>query len=231
MAICRQVLQRRPDTADAYRFLAFVLWQTGHPGDAIATLGTALARGVTEQDLQVKLGLYLAESGRAAQAIALLETVPGEDTEALNALGIAYGTAGRRADAMRVFRRALDLDPTNGLAYQNIGTLQLIAGDRRAAEASLRQAIATDPTLAEAHTTLGVVLADTGRRTEAVAAWTRAVQLEPTEFKALYNLVLELVAEKRMDEARDFGSRYLRTAPPGLYAADIAHIRRLLDER
>ncbi len=231
IAFYQQVLARRPDTADAYRQLAFLFWETGRPGQAIATLNAALASGAQQRDVQVKLGIYLAETGAAGKAIALLETLPDDDTEALNALGIAYGAAGRVADAMRVFRRALTFDATNGLAHQNIGTLHLIRGDLKAAEASLRDALAIDPTLAEANTTLGVVLARTGRRTDAVDAWKRAVELEPTEFRALYNLTVELVGQERMDEARAYGTRFITTAPGGLFGPDIAHVRKLLGRR
>ena len=124
----------------------------------------AIRNGVKQRDILVKLGTYLAETGAAARAVALLETLPQDDTEALNALGIAYGHAGRAADAMRVFTLALELDATNGLAHQNIGTLHLRAGDLAAAEASLRKAIAIDPSLPGAYTALGVVLVKTGRR-------------------------------------------------------------------
>ncbi len=123
VALYKQILDRRPDTADAYRNMAFVLWQSGRPADAIATLEAAIRQGVKQRDIIVKLGTYLAETGAAQRAIALLETLPRDDTEALNALGIAYGQAGRAADAMRMFTRAIELDATNGLAHQNIGTL------------------------------------------------------------------------------------------------------------
>ena len=73
-----------------------------------------------------------------------------------------------------------------------------------------------------------MVLAKTGRGPEAVEAWKRAVELEPTEFDALYNLTIELLAEGRMDEARKFGVRYLASAPPALYANNLAHVRKLL---
>jgi tetratricopeptide (TPR) repeat protein len=231
MAICDQVIKRRPDMADAYRQLAFLLWHTGRPEAAIGVLSTALARGVTQRSLQVKLGTYLAEAGAAKKAIALLEALPSDDTEVLNALGIAYAASGRRADAEKSFRRAMDLDPTNGLAHQNIGTLHLLAGDLPAAEKALREAIAIDPALAEAHTTLGVVLAQTNRRREAVDAWKRAVELEPTEYKALYNVTVELARQNRADEARQYGRQFITTAPPRLYASDIARIRQILGER
>jgi arylsulfatase A-like enzyme/Flp pilus assembly protein TadD len=224
----QQIIARRPDMADAYRNMAFVLWQAGRPGPAIATLEAALKNGVTQRDIQVKLGTYLVEVGAAPKAVPLLEALPQDDTEVLNALGIAYAHSGRPADAMRVFGRALEFDATNGLAHQNIGTLHLQAGDLKAAEASLREALRIDPTLSGALTTLGVVLVKTGRGPEAVDAWTRAVDLEPTEFDALYNLTIELLAEGRIDEARRFGDRYLETAPPALYAGDLAHLRKLL---
>lgn len=226
--IYQQVIARRPDTADAYRNMAFALWQMGRPGAAVATLQAALRNGVSGREIQMKLGIYLSQLGEATKAIPLLEALPQDDTEVLNALGMAYGQAGRAADAMRAFRRALELDSTSGLAHQNIGTLHLRAGDLAAAEAALREALRIDPTLAGAYTTLGVVLGKTGRGPEAVEAWKRAVDIEPTEFDALYNLTLELVAERRFDEARQFGNRYVATAPPALYAADIAHVRTLI---
>lgn len=224
----QQVITRRPDTADAYRLLAFVRWETGDPSGAIATLELAIKNGVAQRDITVKLGTYLAETGSTAKAIALLETLPRDDTEALNALGIAYGHAGRFNDAMKAFERAIALDHTNGLANQNIGTLYLRAGNLAAAEASLRRAIAIDPSLSGAHTTLGVVLSKTGRRQEAIDVWKRAVELEPTEFDALYNLAVELAAAGRVDEARIYGTKYIKFAPPALYAADIAHLQKLL---
>ena len=159
----QQVIARRPDTADAYRYLAFVYWQGGRPADAIRTLETALQNGVTHRDVRVKLGVYLSETGNAERAIQLLEGLAGDDIEALNALGIAYGQARRSADAIRTFEHVLEVDPTNGLGWQNIGTVQLRDGDRKAAETSLRKALAIDGTLPGACTTLGVVLSQTGR--------------------------------------------------------------------
>ena len=139
----------------------------------------------------------------------------------MNALGIAYGQANRSADAIRTFEHVLRVDPTNGLGWQNIGTVQLRAGDRTAAEASLRRALAIDDTLAGACTTLGVVLSQTGKTPEAIEMWKRAVSLSATEYDALYNLTVTLIDLGRRDEARAYGERYVATAPPGFYAREI----------
>jgi arylsulfatase A-like enzyme/Tfp pilus assembly protein PilF len=222
------VIDRRPDTADAYRYLAFVYWQAGRPEDAIKTLEAALSHGISHRDVRVKLAIYLAETGAADRAVKLLDGLAGDDIEALNALGIAFGRAGRSADAMRTFKHALEIDPTSGLSWQNIGTLQLSAGDRQAAETSLRQAISIDDMLPGAYTTLGVVLSESNRKPEAIEMWKRAVGLDTKELDALYNLTVTLVDVGRKDEARIFGRRYIAVAPPTLHAADIARLQSLL---
>jgi arylsulfatase A-like enzyme/Flp pilus assembly protein TadD len=227
-ALFAETIRRRPDTADAYRYLAFVYWQAGRPTEAIATLEAALKNGLSHRDIRVKLGIYLAQTGHAPRAIALLEGLAGDDIEALNALGIAYGQANRSVDAMATFNKVLEIDRSNGLAWQNIGTIELRDGDRQRAETSLRRALSIDDALPGAHTTLGVVLADTGRKDEAIELWKRAVALDPTEFDALYNLTVTLIETGRRDEAQRYGERYIASAPPAFFAKDIARVKALL---
>jgi arylsulfatase A-like enzyme/Tfp pilus assembly protein PilF len=182
------VIRRRADTEDAYRKLALVYWRTGRAARAIDTLEKALANGITQGEVIVKLGQYLAESGQPARAIALLEDRPGDDPDALIVLGNAYAYAGRHADAGRTFSRVIAANPEDAVAHENLGAMQLQGGDLAAAERTLRRAIVLDPGLAGAHTALGVVLANTGRRTEAIAAWTRALELDPADNNARHNL-------------------------------------------
>ena len=223
----KHVLSERPGTADTYKYLAFVYWQTGRPELAISTLEEALRHDLREQ-IVPRLGVYLAETGKAAQAVALLRDIPTDDVDALNALGIAYGQVGRQADALATFARVLKIEPTNGYAYQNIAVVQLRAGQTAEAEHSLKQAIDADPALASAFTTLGVVFSKTGRKANAIDSWKRAVELDGTEYMAMYNLTVELAAAGRMEEARAYGGRFISTAPPAFYQSDIAALRRLI---
>jgi arylsulfatase A-like enzyme/Tfp pilus assembly protein PilF len=173
----KAIIARRPDTEDAYRKLAMTYWQANQPRLAIATLETALRNGVTQSEVRVKLGQYLAESGQARKAIALLEHDAGDDPDALIVLGNAFVVAGRIPDGVRTFTHLLAIDPKNALAYQNLGTAQLQAKAFGAAESSLRRAIQLDPSLAGAYTALGVLLANTGRKADAIDAWKRAADL------------------------------------------------------
>jgi len=185
----KTIIAKRPDTEDAYRKLALVYWSTDRPQLAIETLEAALRNGVTQNEVRVKLGQYLAESGQAGKAIALLEHDAGEDPDALIALGNAYVVAGHIPDAVRTFTHLLALDPNNALAYENLGTAQLQGKDYRGAESSLRRAVRLDPSLAGAYTALGVVLASTGRKAEAIDAWKRAADLGDPNAAANLRLV------------------------------------------
>jgi arylsulfatase A-like enzyme/cytochrome c-type biogenesis protein CcmH/NrfG len=235
------VIARRPDTADAYISLAHVYWEAGQPDQAIAALENGLRAGAPARDLRVRLGVYLAESGAdPKRAIAVLSGLPDDDAEALNSLGIAYGAAGRYDDAVRTFDRLLALDPTNGLAHQNVASMRLrqalATKDRPAAlqwmqqaEAFARKALVMDSGLAGAHTILGVIQSGTGRKTEAVASWQRAVAIDATEFNALYNLWLELASSGRRDEAIAYGRQFVATAPPAFFQSELRQIARFLE--
>lgn len=235
----RRVLAVRADTADAYKYLAYVYWQTGRPNLAIQTLEDALQHGVTDQDVSVRLGTYFSDLGQARKALELFQALPQDEPAVLNGLGVAQAQLGRNAEAAATFRRAVELDPANGMAYQNIAALQLTSAlapgrspsSREAllaqAEASVRRAIEADPSIARAYTTLGVVLANTGRRNGAIDAWKQAVALDRTEYDALYNLTRELAAAGHRDEARTYGQQFLATAPAA-FKGDFAEIRRLI---
>ena len=129
---------------------------------------------------------------------------------------------------MRVFLRAIEIDATNGLAYQNIGTVHLRAGDLAGAEKALREALRIDSSLAGAHTTLGVVLAKTKRGSEAIESWKRAIDLGADGLRRALQPHARAGRAGRMDEARQYGDRYISNAPRALHASDIAHIRNLL---
>jgi arylsulfatase A-like enzyme/Flp pilus assembly protein TadD len=237
IALLRAVIARRPDTADAYISLAHAYWESGQLPLAISTLESALTAGAPDRDIRIRLGIYLSESGTdIPKAIRILETLPGTDVEGLNGLGLAYGGAGRYADAIRAFEKILTLDPTNALAMQNIATMRLEEAGKvpatrdanlKEAERQVRRALDTDPSLAKGFTTLGVILAQTNRRPAAIDSWKRAVQLDPAEFDAMYNLVILLVEAGRIDEARPLARQFVTTAPPAFYGQAIEQLKTL----
>jgi tetratricopeptide (TPR) repeat protein len=178
--------------------------------------------------VRTKLGLCLGLAGRGAQAIPLLEGTAGDDPDALDALGFAYTQTGRLADARRTFQHLLAIDPTSGLTYEHLAEVDIAAKQLPAAEVALRHALDLDPTLTGARTDLGHLLADTGHLPEAIEAWRQAAEKDPEAYAALYNLTVVLVKAGHEAEARVYGERFVRTAPPTTYGAQIAQVRRLL---
>lgn len=223
--LLRAVISRRPDTTDAHVALARQLWTAGDLSGAIGTLEQALNAGVTNAEIRLRLGLYLAESRvDTTRAISLLGGLADDDAEAVNGLGIAYGAAGRYAEAIQAFERVLALDGSSGLALQNIAAMHLEQNHITEAEQFARRAVAAAPSLGKAHTTLGVVLARTGRRDEAIEAWKRAVAADGTEFDAMYNLVITLLEAGLAGEARAYASQFVNNAPAS-YQTEIAQLR------
>ena len=232
LAIYQRIIQARPSMAIGYRNLAFLEWQDGQAGAAIETLNRAFAANAIEPGMATQLGSYLAEAGRPADAIALLEPLARQtpaDPDAVNALGIAYARAGQAAKAAAVFTHALRDNPADVQALENLGTLEMQGGDSAAAARTLEQAVALDPRSARAHNGLGVIAMRAGHADEAFAQWKQAVALAPNDYDALYNLASELAAAHRETEARPYLERFVREAPPGQYAQDIQQLKRVLD--
>jgi arylsulfatase A-like enzyme/Tfp pilus assembly protein PilF len=221
------VIRRRPDMEDAYRRLALLYGRAGRPADAIGTLETALRNGVTQAEVRNRLGQYLAEAGQPEKAIALLEGDATDDPDTRLGLANAYLLAGRYDRGLEVLRKLVETDPENAVAHENIGAALLQRKDYAGSEASLRRAVSLDPGLAGAQTTLGVVLASTGRKADAIEAWKRAIELDRDDLNALYNLAVNLAQLGRMDEAREYGARFLSSAPPSA-REDSEAIRRIL---
>jgi len=102
-------------------------------------------------------------------------------------------------EAIQVYSRVLELEPSHAAAHINLGTLYYNRQDFVAAEQHYRAAVEVDPRYALAYFDLGNVLDETGRFTEAAAAYKTAIQLAPTYADAHYNLAL---AYERLREPR-----------------------------
>ena len=222
--VYREVLARRPDMALAYTHLAFVEWQRGNLRGAIDVLQQAIRSGVTSSSIVTQLGSYLTDTGRADQAVKILEPLandPEADADTLNALGIAYAQSAHPAEAARVFERVLTQTPESGIPLANLGVLALQRDDLAAARQAFEHAIKVDPHSSQAFGGLGVVFIRTGDRARAVDAWKEAFQLDAMNFDALYNIGTTLARDGQRDAARPYLEQFVRTAPPAFYAKDI----------
>jgi Flp pilus assembly protein TadD len=101
-------------------------------------------------------------AGRPEDAIRIAERLRGRNgahARALNLLGAAYATVGRRDDARRAFDASVVADPRDPTAYSNLGAFELEAGRPDAAADYFAQALTLDPSSAPAQEGLTRALA------------------------------------------------------------------------
>jgi tetratricopeptide (TPR) repeat protein len=70
-----------------------------------------------------------------------------------------------------------------------------------------------------------------GQPDRAIASWKRAITLDAAQFNALYNLWTKLAETGQEAEAIQYGEQFVATAPPALFAPDIARVRAWLAQR
>ncbi|MEA2489939.1 MAG: choline-sulfatase [Acidobacteriota bacterium] len=233
LKVSKQIVAARPEMQIAQEMLAFFLAQNERPGEAIQVLERRVETGRANDAVRIRLGLLLSETGRARDAIGLLQPfVKDGDPDVLNAYGIALADNGDLTGAVREFRQILATDPKNARAHQNLGIVALRAGQLAAARTSLEQAVALDPNLPLALNALGVVEAKSDHPAAAVARWSKALALDPSQFDALFNLGVVASEQGMRDVARKSLRDYVARAPAARYAnerKEAAEILRTLE--
>ncbi len=95
----------------------------------------------------------------------------------------------------------------------NLGVLYMARGDFATAAQHLEQAVHSDSCGLEAIRNFGFVLQQLGRNGEAVDTYKRCLAVNRDQPKVYYNLILALMAEKRLDEADSFSADLLELEP------------------
>lgn len=120
--------------------------------------------------------------------------------EALQA-AIAHHKAGNLAEAERLYRQILAVDPRHADSLHLLGVIAFHAGRPDAARALIGEAIGINPSMPEYYNNLGNVLKESGADADALAAYRRALALRPGFVDAHYNLGNAHAKEERLDEA------------------------------
>jgi arylsulfatase A-like enzyme/Flp pilus assembly protein TadD len=231
LARARELLAERPAMAVGYEFTAFLLQLQGRDAEAARVLQAAVTKGLASEDMRGKLALILCEAGRPADALDVLRPVSGsDDPDTQNTIGIALSDLGRTSEALGVFRKIVQIHPTNAVTYQNMGIALLKTQDSAAALSTLDRALSLNGRLPRALNAKGVAQAQLSDPAGAIASWTQAAELDPRQYDALFNLGITALQQRRNVLALDALHRFVATAPPSLYARDLQEARRLLKQ-
>jgi tetratricopeptide (TPR) repeat protein len=152
VAPLRRAVALRPDFPHFHANLGLVLLSVQRPADALPHLQRAADARPEDLILQSRLGAALAQTGdvEAAQRrlAAVLERRP-DHVEALTAMGYTLTDAGRPADAVAYFERAVGRAPRASAARAGLVRAHLAVGNRARAERELAVLRELDPRLAE----------------------------------------------------------------------------------
>jgi len=103
-------------------------------------------------------------------------------------LALRHHGAGRLKDADRLYRRLLEADPYNAVAWQMLGVIAHQLGKHELAAELIAKSIAIKPEDADAHANLALALQALGRLDAAVASYQKALALKPEHAEAHFNL-------------------------------------------
>ena len=137
---------------------------------------------------------------RYTLAAATVLDSPGS-SRAHNDLGGLHLENDRYEDAMREFRKALELDPSNQRALINLGIVLSRTGRQAEAVERLNEAIALDPGSALAHHNLGHIYYRAGKLKEAISEYQEALAVEPYNAEVRSNLANAYLMRGMTDEA------------------------------
>jgi arylsulfatase A-like enzyme/tetratricopeptide (TPR) repeat protein len=226
--LAREAVAERPGMPLGHSLLAQGLLESGRTTEALDVMRKARAQGTASDALLRQLGLTLAENGKEAEAIDVLRPVAAtEDTDAMNALALAYSEAGRQKDAWDLLQKVLQLDPDNARACEQLGLVELRLSHWPQARDWSRRAVDRQRQLPRAWNNLGVALWQLGDKEKAVDAWQQAVDYDPRLWDALWNLGLKAAEIGRTAQARRALERFAAGAP-ARYGGDVARAREML---
>ncbi len=122
---------------------------------------------------------------------ALVLAIAGQTNTVEASALLARGTElipSRPAEAVKVLRQAVRLDPEVPTLRYQLGLALHAIGDDAEAEVELREAVSRMPNSAEAHNYLGIVLFEMGDANASIEEFRAAVKLEPRDPNAHFNL-------------------------------------------
>ena len=214
--VCRQVINARPDNADAHNILGVTLSAAGHGELGIEALRKAVELAPQAASIHANLGEVLRQHGQVEEAATVLEKAVELDpdhSQALNNLGITYFERGKPRKAVEYYRRAIAARPDMAEAHNNLGNALRVTRDVEGAIQAYQDALLHRERYPEAYNNLGTLLHQSGQLEEAERALRKAMNQNPKYVEAYDNLAALCIAQKNDNEALRALGDALKFAP------------------
>jgi tetratricopeptide (TPR) repeat protein len=203
-----------------YLSIGSVFFERGYLEQAEFCFQQALRDEPSSAEAYYGLGSVYLQQQKNAEArenfersVRLQASYPGTVPRAWSNLGILAAREGSSDEAVRNFRRALEIDPDYQVAWVNLGSAYRQKKDWKEAAAALRQALALRPEDPEANYGLGMVFAQLNETEQAYLYIQKALAARPVYPEALNNLGVLYLRTKRVEEAEKSFQEAIRVAP------------------
>ena len=130
--VYRQILDIKPDFAEAHSNLGTVLQDLGRMDEAVPSYHKALAINPDYAEAHYNLGIAFKELGRLEESVASYQkalAIKPDHADAHNNLGNAFKDMGKLDEAVASYRKALAIKPDYVQAHGNLGLISLLMGD------------------------------------------------------------------------------------------------------
>ena len=205
-AVCRQILQAQPNSAEATHLLGVIAHQNGKLADAIEHVRRAVALAPQVALYHANLGEMLRLAGRprlaAEQARRALE-IERDMPMALSNLGVALYELKDYEAAVGAQRQAIAVKSDFAEAHSNLGNALHALKRFDEAIAAYRRALELKPNYADAWANLGTTLHHYGDFSEGMIALRRAIALAPHHANAHSGLGILLLMRGDFGEGWD----------------------------
>jgi tetratricopeptide (TPR) repeat protein len=199
----REALALDPDNLDIHRALSYMYVTLGRIKDAEAPL-KFVADHTKDLNAQFLLADYYAQSGRAPEALKILEALEAEPkmySAAMSRKAVVLYQLGKGAEADAALDQVLAKDAKNNAALEARAAL---LADRKMYDQALQsaqKAVAADPQSVSANFLIGRIQTLRGDSAAAMTAYNDALKLSPKYVAAQLELAKLELAANRPDEA------------------------------
>lgn len=210
-----------PTSDEAHYHLGIALAALNDPAGAQQEFEKAISLGDKQPEVRFQLSKVLRAMGKTDEANQQLKLY-SDQTAALSNRRIAKlkeGQAdnefaqGHAAQAVALYREALNSSPDDALLTFKFATALDKAGDTAGEKSALEKAIQLDPGLAAAHNQLGYLASRSGDSAAAEKHFRDAVHAAPAYAEAWVNLAATLGMESKISEARQAIASALQADP------------------
>ncbi|HET9811362.1 MAG TPA: tetratricopeptide repeat protein [Sphingomicrobium sp.] len=214
--VCRQVIEARPNKADAHNILGVTLQALGRSDEALETLRRAIALMPDAASYHANLGDVLRQQGDRKEAATELEKaieLDPENAQAFNNLGIVQFETRKYRQAVDSYRKAIEIRPQMAEAHNNLGNALRMVGKIDEAIEAYQDALVQREVYPEAYNNLGTLLKLQDRPDEAEHAFRKAIAQNPRYIEAYDNLAQLYIAQKKELEALRILGDALKISP------------------